>query len=163
MTTKNTAADKKTAVKKDPLLEEEIDQREENTAADKKTEQNETHPAQEQEVPVFNPSKKDKSEEITAKKVLTEQEQHTADLARFRKEIEKAPKTMFMVPLDLGEKAGAAKVVSLNGLAYTIKKGALVEIPIPIAEILAEQYEVEMTAGKEMLANRNDAVDDALN
>ena len=113
----------------------------------------------------FDPAKKTaavKKEEKVAKVKLSEVEQHKADLERFKREIEVGPKTMFMVPLDQGEKAGATKVVSLNGVSFTIKKGAMVTIPVVIAEVLAEQYEVEMNAGKEMLLDRNEQVTSAL-
>ena len=150
---------KKAAEIKDPLLETEEEASTESEVA-KVEVKKVIEPEQEEET--FNPVKKVAPKAAAEKKVLSEAEQHEADLERFKKEIEKAPKTMFIIPLDPGEKPGSVQVVSLNGVAFTIKKGALVEIPVPIMEILAEKYEVEVSAGKHMLLDRSDEVSDAL-
>jgi hypothetical protein len=148
----------KAKAKKDPLLETE-DVKTSAKPAVAKAEVKKAK-AKKEDADTFNPLKKEAK--AVEKKVLSEIEKHNADLERFKKEIEEAPKTMFLIPLDPGEKSGSVQVVSLNGVAFTIKKGALVEIPVPIMEILAEKYEVEVNAGKHMLADRNDAVNDAL-
>ncbi|EKE25854.1 MAG: hypothetical protein ACD_5C00016G0003 [uncultured bacterium] len=151
---------------KDPLLAGEIEQDELETEDEEieseESESDENVTVEEKNIPMFDPTKKDKAAVKAEKEKLSEVEQHKADLERFKKEIEKGPKTMFMIPLDQGEKAGAVQVVSLNGVSFTIKKGAMVTIPVAIAEVLAEKYEVEMTAGKEMLADRNDSTSEAL-
>lgn len=54
-----------------------------------------------------------------------------------------APKVMFMCPLG-DEKPGSEEIVQINGYKYTIKKGHMVEIPQPVAAILANKYKVEM-------------------
>lgn len=152
--------------KRDPLLETEEVKKTSAKPAVAKAEVKKSKEKKEvakdaESIGAFNPI--EKVSKAAEKKVLSEKEQHEADLERFKKEIEEAPKTKFIIPLEAGEKSGAVQVVSLNGVSFTIKKGALVDIPMPIAEILAEKYEVEMTAGKHMLADRNDEVDKALN
>ena len=80
----------------------------------------------------------------------------------FMEELKAGPQTQFIIPLTPGESEGAAEFVSLNGAAFTIKKGALVTIPVPIAEILGEKYRVEMTAGRDKLMDRSEDVVTAL-
>ena len=149
----------KAKAKKDPLLETEEVKKTSAKPAVAKAEVKKVK-AKKEDDGAFSPLKKEVK--VVEKKVLSELEKHNADLERFKKEIEEAPKTKFIVPLDPGEKPGAVQVVSLNGVSFTIKKGSLVDIPMPIAEILAEKYEVEMSAGKHMLADRNENVSDAL-
>lgn len=55
-----------------------------------------------------------------------------------------SPKVSFMCPLGADEKPGAEEIVQINGYKYTIKKGHMVEIPRPVADILANKYKVEM-------------------
>lgn len=157
---------KKKATKKqvDPLLVDELNEDEKVEAPVAAKEQ-----AVKQESPVeapveaFDPSKKVATEPA---RVLTdlekEQKKHQEDLDRFKKEIAQEEKITFYVPLDPGEEVGAQQVVSLNGVSFTIKKGAMVEIPKSIAAVLAEKYQIEMLAGKEMRLDRSEAVENAL-
>ncbi len=98
----------------------------------------------------------------SVKKPLTDDEKIEEFKRKAREEIDKCPKVNFIVPLEAGEKPGAVQVVSLNGYTLTIKKGAMVEIPKPFAEILAEKFNIEMTAGQEMRVDRSDNVSSAL-
>jgi hypothetical protein len=93
---------------------------------------------------------------------MSPEQKEEAARKRFEEELKSGPHTQFMIPLMPGEKPGAYDTVNLNGCRYTIKKGALVSVPVPIAEVLAEKYQVEMTAGQDKLADRNDAVMNAL-
>lgn len=79
-----------------------------------------------------------------------------------RERIEETPKVPFMCPLEPGEKPGAVEVVSLNGYALTIKKGTMVMIPQPLAEILSEKYHVALTAGENMRIDRDEKIENAL-
>lgn len=114
-------------------------------------------------VEAFDPTKKVATEPA---RVLTdlekEQKKHQDDLNRFKKEIAEEEKVSFYVPLEPGEEVGAVQPVSLNGISFTIKKGAMVEIPKSIAAVLAEKYKIEMSAGKEMLLERSESVENAL-
>jgi hypothetical protein len=57
----------------------------------------------------------------------------TGDALAMKKELEKAPKVSYYIPLGIGEKKGAYETVTLNGYKLTIKKGVRVEIPKPMA------------------------------
>jgi hypothetical protein len=76
-----------------------------------------------------------------------------------RKKLESSPKTMFIIPLGSGEKPGAYEIVNINGYQLTIKKGEMVEIPIPVANILADHYRITMNAGQDKLVNRVETKD----
>lgn len=117
--------------KKSPVLEEETEVSE---AAPKK-EVEKTKKVQEPEVEVKSP----------AKALATE-----SPAEKTKRELEAGPQIAYVVPLDPGEKPGAVQVVSLNGYALTIKKGVRVTIPIAMADILDEKYQVESEAGAAM-------------
>jgi len=70
-------------------------------------------------------------------------------------QLEKSPKVSFIIPLGEGEAEGAFEIVNLNGYQLTIKKGEYVEIPKPIADILAAHYRINMTAGREYRLDGN--------
>lgn len=74
----------------------------------------------------------------------------------------KAPHTNFIIPLAEGEQPGAYETVQINGYGLTIKKGTLVNIPMPVAHLLAEKYRIAMEAGRSMRIDRDTKVDEAL-
>ncbi len=76
--------------------------------------------------------------------------------------LDKQEKVSFHIPLDENEEEGAYEVVQINGYTIQIKKGEMVRLPLPVAKMLANSYNVQMNAGKEMLLNRNDKVEEAL-
>lgn len=93
---------------------------------------------------------------------------HSDQIAITREKLMNGPKTFFVVPLDAGEKPGAVETVNINGWKLTIKKGALVEIPIAVMKILANYYKVSLEAGQDKLIDRNErhdgiSMEDALN
>ncbi|MFA7287052.1 MAG: hypothetical protein WC052_05315 [Patescibacteria group bacterium] len=53
------------------------------------------------------------------------------------------PKVMIMIPLDNGEKAGASLVVTLNGYSFQIAKGAMVPVPMQVAEVVQESLKTD--------------------
>ena len=69
---------------------------------------------------------------------------HTKDI------LDSKPKTNFIVPLAEGELPGAYETVQINGHKYTIQKGVMVSIPMPVANLLAEKYRIGMIAGQEL-------------
>lgn len=75
---------------------------------------------------------------------------------KFAEELKNGPQTGFIIPLSLGEKPGAYETVNLNGCRYTIRKGSMVTVPVAIAEVLAEKYQVEMSAGQDKLIDRDE-------
>lgn len=76
--------------------------------------------------------------------------------------LKKAKHIDFLIPLADGEQPGALEVVTINGYATEVKKGEMVNIPAPVAEILANKYRVAMTAGQAARADRNEKVQEAL-
>ena len=61
----------------------------------------------------------------------------------------------FIIPMATGEKPGAYEVVSINGYRLTIQKGVMVNIPIAIANLIAEKYKINMEAGSDKKINRS--------
>lgn len=76
--------------------------------------------------------------------------------------LDHAPKTMFMVPLAEGEEPGAEEIVQINGYKYTMKKGHMVNVPMPVAEMLANKYRVEMDVARRAIAFANKDKSEAL-
>lgn len=83
-------------------------------------------------------------------------------MQRTKEYLDKQPKVSFYVPLDSNETEGAVETVQVNGYTYTIKKGETVNLPEPVARMIANKYNVKLKAGREKLLNRDDKVVDAL-
>jgi len=66
----------------------------------------------------------------------------------------------FIVPQLEGETD--EETVQINGYKLTIKKNVMVNIPIQVANILAEKYRIAMTAGQDKKSDRDSKVADAL-
>lgn len=95
-------------------------------------------------------------------RALNDQQREYYHARRSKHELLTGPKTMFMVPLQPGEKPGATETVSINGYRLNVKKGAMVKIPVPMAQAIAEKYQIEMEAGSNMLFDRDDEHAEAL-
>lgn len=95
-------------------------------------------------------------------KDLNDNQKEDYHARRSKHELTTGPQTMFMIPLGPGEKVGSTETVSLNGYRLNVKKGAMVKIPVAMAQIIAEKYQIEMEAGSHMLLDRSDAVTEAL-
>lgn len=93
---------------------------------------------------------------------LNDQQKEDYHARRSKHELITGPQTQFMIPLQPGEKPGATETVSLNGYRINIKKNTIVTIPVPMAQIIAEKYQVEMEAGSHMLFDRDDEHVEAL-
>lgn len=80
-----------------------------------------------------------------------------------KKILDARPKVSLWLPLDRGEKAGiATEFVSINGYPYWVKKGAMVLVPQPVAELLMNMYNIAMgdsAFGQSMRADRNKMLD----
>lgn len=76
--------------------------------------------------------------------------------------LKNSPHTNFIIPLGEGEKDGAYDTVQINGYRLVIKKGVMVNIPLPVANLLAEKYKIAMTAGQEKRIDRTSDVSEAL-
>ncbi len=108
------------------------------------------------EEPKEEPEKKAVTSAGLEKKALNEQQ-------AMKEYLDSQPKTTFHIPLEDGESEGSYASVQINGYTYQIRKGELVNIPLPVAELLANKYKVQMEAGKDMLLNRKSDVAEALN
>ena len=85
------------------------------------------------------------------------------DLAEQTKQIlAKQPKVNFIIPLADGESPDAEDTVQINSYKLTIKKGVMVELPQAVAQLLAEKYRIQMTAGAEHRIDRKEDVREAL-
>lgn len=129
---------------KDPLLEEET---EEAVKAEKETKPKET------KAPVL---------EKEEKKVAPAKSEYRAIIADTKAILDKKPKVNFIVPLSPGEPEDAVDIVQINGYKMTVKKGTMVSIPVPVANILAEKYKINLEAGKAMRVDRATDVQERL-
>lgn len=57
------------------------------------------------------------------------------------------PKVSVVIPLNPGEKPGSTEVVSVNGVALTIRKGVMVSIPKPFADQVMNFTNIQMENG----------------
>ena len=84
-------------------------------------------------------------------------------IAQTKAILAKKPQVNFIIPLCEHEKPGAFDTVRINGYRLTIKKGEMVTIPLPVAEILANKYKIAMSAGSDKrLDNASKDVSEAL-
>ncbi len=74
--------------------------------------------------------------------------------------LKNSPHTNFIVPMVEGEIG--IEEVQINGYKLTIQRGAMVNIPIQVAKIIAEKYRINLDAGKEMRVDREKKVSEAL-
>lgn len=120
---------------------------------------------------VAKPAKVEAKITTPTPKVLTPAAQIKADaIAKFPKDIvaqtkyilENSPQTNFIIPLAEGEAPGTFEEPQINGYKVKVPKGTMVNIPIQIANILAEKYRIQMTAGQEKRIDRASDVSEAL-
>lgn len=106
--------------------------------------------------------KSEEEEEEKEEKELEFGEKAAQRRAYTKQELEKEPTVNFMVPLDDDEEAGVAEeTVQINGYRYVIKKGQMVEVPKPVADLLANKYRVEVEVAQKSI-DGNKAKQEAL-
>jgi len=141
-------------VKKNPLLDDESS---ENNDAAKTTTPSQTTPAA-QEVKAGEEPKP-----VSTPKTPSKTEAENKDIVAQTKAIlAKQPKVNFIIPLAEGENPGAYDTVQINGYRLTIQKGVMVELPQAVANLLAEKYRINMTAGSEKRIDSRPDKTDAL-
>lgn len=86
----------------------------------------------------------------------------TKDAQTMKEILDSQPKVSFLIPLSPGEADGAYDTVCINGYVLQIKKGAMVQLPTSVVDILANKYKIEMEAGREMRIDRDEATERAL-
>lgn len=72
-----------------------------------------------------------------------------SDIEVTRANLAKEEQVHFMIPLGIGEKAGAVEEVWINGYYSKIPKGVMTIVPKSIMQILANKYQVANEAGAE--------------
>lgn len=87
---------------------------------------------------------------------------HSEQIRIVKEKLAKCPVVTVSIPLAPGEREGAYDTVSIQGYKVQVKKGVQVELPQPMAKILLESYRITAAAGKEKLADRDDAIASAL-
>ena len=85
-----------------------------------------------------------------------------SDAEKTRLSLESKPKVNFMIPLMPREPAGSFETVCINGHMMKLPKGKMLQVPKPVADILANKYEVEMNAGSNLLIGRDVEIKKAL-
>jgi hypothetical protein len=126
---------------KNPLLDDNPQQVEDTTVKSAKMEMKVTKP----ETPLTSVKTEIKDEVALTKAIL-----------------DKAPHINFLIPLAEGEKAPAYETVQINGYKLTVEKGKMVNIPMPVANLLAEKYRIQMEAGKDKRVDRASDILEAL-
>lgn len=146
----------------DPLLKDDdegqpnMDELEEKPAVEEK--EISSQPASEDQSKAEPPIVAKKTKKVSAN------EAKNKDIIAETKEIlAKGPHTNFIIPLAEGEAVGSFETVQINGYKLTIQKGTMVNIPVSVANILAEKYRIAMTAGQDKKVDRAPDVQDALN
>jgi len=143
-------SEKDKKVKKDPLLGDEENVKEPDQPVQPKVEAKVEKPV---EKPVEQPKAPAKAKAGNKDTIVNE----TKDI------LAKSPHVNFIIPLSEGEPEGAFDTVQINGeYRLTIKKGVMVNIPMPVANILAEKYRINMTAGKDKRIDRTSEVEETL-
>lgn len=152
--------------KKNPLLDadEDTSVNEEETADEAVSEDADEAEDEgaEEEAPVA-PKKpvKAKVEAPVAPKVNIGNELQS-DIRRTKAALDAEEKIRFFVPLFEGEKKGGIHQCFINGYMYPVKKGVMTEVPISIANLLADHYRITSEAGEDFRLDRDDKKADAL-
>lgn len=80
-----------------------------------------------------------------------------------RKKLEAEEQITFFLPPVEGEPKGTKEVCGINGVQYEVEKGIPTKIPRSIAEILANKFKIQMSAGSQARVDRDPEVERALN
>ena len=83
-----------------------------------------------------------------------------------KQKLAKEPKMSFFIPLEPGEKPGAYRSVTINGYRCEVKKGVMVPLPMSIAKLLMNAYQIEaevLNNNEYNLANQDQGTRNALN
>lgn len=84
--------------------------------------------------------------------------------AAVKDRLDKQPKVTFMIPKNpLEIDSLAYETVQIDGFRMEIRKGVMVQIPEQVAHILAEKFNIETTAGSDMMVGRSQEAIDSLN
>lgn len=126
---------------KDPLLDEEAaEDVQEDAGGDDEGEDEKVDPAEEKAAAKAE-------EEAQTVKEMPSKVPYTDVVKETRDKLMNGPKTAFLIPLAPGEKPGAFETVQINGFRLQIRKGAMVQIPVACAEVLAGHYNVQLESG----------------
>ena len=161
--TKKAPAKKAPKVEKNPILdvEEEVEETQEvkeEEVDEAEAMEQETVAKQVAKIPA-TPKKEIVSQPAPAGSPANAMKVYQDNVAATREKLMNGPKTFFVVPLDPGEKPGAVETVNINGFKLTIKKGALVEVPVAVMKVLANYYKVSLEAGQDKLIDRDERHD----
>ncbi len=89
------------------------------------------------------------------------------DIEKTKAYLARQQKLSMHIPLEEGEKEGAFQTVTINGYRLIIKKGVFVELPLPVAQLLAENMKIQLNPeqnelNKSFNINRNAETQKAL-
>lgn len=85
---------------------------------------------------------------------------------RVKEILAKEAKMPIFIPLEPGEKPGVYRSVTINGYRCEVKKGMMVQLPMSIAKLLMDAYQIEsevLNNNEYNLANKDQATRNALN
>jgi len=81
----------------------------------------------------------------------------SAEAQAVKEKLAKEAKMPMFIPLDPGEKPGAYRSVSINGYRCEVKKGKMISLPMSIAKLLMESYQIEAEVLNDNSRNLNNA------
>ena len=81
--------------------------------------------------------------------------------AQMKDQLEKQEQVTFMIPLREGESPNAVQPVTINGYRMVFPKGKMIKVPMAVLEILADRYNIEVTAGRDKLISRSEDIQKA--
>jgi hypothetical protein len=70
----------------------------------------------------------------------------SGDALAVKAKLAREAKMPMFIPFDPGEKPGAFRSVTINGYRCEVKKGKMVSLPMSIAKMLMDSYEIEAEA-----------------
>lgn len=92
---------------------------------------------------------------------LTEEASKSQKQALIEK-LDKQPKFAMMIPLGINEKPGGTHEVGINGVVFVYPKGQMISVPETVFKLLSDHFNITNAAGRDMLADRDDRVLEAL-
>lgn len=79
-----------------------------------------------------------------------------------KKRLDAEEKVNFMLPVDPSDSANLPEEVTINGVRTVVPRGEMTLIPVSVQKILMEKYKIHNNLGKNALAGRSKAVEEAL-
>lgn len=91
--------------------------------------------------------KAEKSSKATYKEGVKPSLEQVKTPADMRDYLMSFPKVKTLIPLMPGEKPGTTEIIAINGVQLNVKKGVMVDLPKPFAELVFAHYNISLENG----------------